>query len=90
MFTFYTHTQSTPSMTWTVAHNLNCKPTSDAWIVRNGISQKALPEAFVHVDDNTLTIRWTQPEVGGVRLAGKVTAYVLPGTSSIDPGSPGA
>lgn len=66
----YTHTQLTPSTVWSINHNLNGYPIIDVLFNDNGVLTKIIPSSVVLVDDNNVTITFTQNYTGIARLAG--------------------
>lgn len=66
----YVHTQTSPASTWTITHNLGCKPQFDLVLEVNGQNLKAYPEGAVHTDDNTLTLTFSTNRTGVVRVIG--------------------
>ncbi len=75
----YTHSQSTPSTTWTINHNLGCKPVFDVWVDEVGGRQKIFPASVVHVSDNTMLLGFSLARTGTARLAGVQLASVFGG-----------
>lgn len=66
----YRHTQSTPSITWTIVHNLGTKPLVELFVYdSNGDLQKAWPLAMEHSDDDTVVVTWSQGRTGFATLA---------------------
>lgn len=63
----YTHTQDTPSNVWTVQHNLKRMVIADVFIEHKGSLEKILASTRV-VDNNTLTVTFSEPRVGVVRV----------------------
>ncbi len=84
MFKTTNHTDSMGQSVWTITHNLGIKPVSDSWINVNGVLTKILPVSVIHLDDNTLQLTFSSPEVGGVRIAGINVAEVVTGPGTID------
>jgi hypothetical protein len=66
----YNFTQPTASLTWTVNHNMGCKPVSDVIVLNAGDQAKILPKSVKHIDDNTLLIEFSTPRSGSARLVG--------------------
>jgi hypothetical protein len=66
---FFAYTQSTPSTTWTIFHGFGAKPMVDTNVIDSGSVQKAFPISVTHVDDDNVTIVWSQPRTGYVSLA---------------------
>jgi 3-oxoacyl-ACP reductase-like protein len=64
----YTHTQSTPSTTWLVSHNLGHKPVVDVWVDYNGTQEKILPYSIIHINDNIMQVVFTTAYTGAARL----------------------
>lgn len=62
--------QSTPAATWSVAHNLGCKPVFDVVVLDNGSLVKAYPAGITHVSDTLLELTFTTPRAGTARLVG--------------------
>lgn len=61
----YTHTQDTPSDSWTINHNLNTlAPIIDTFIEVEGVVTKILSSSVVVVDANNVTVTWTSPRTG--------------------------
>lgn len=70
----YDHIQSNPSTTWTITHNLGCKPVMDALAsIDGGPYQKVFPTSVVHVNDNTMEVTFSVARVGKARLVGNTT-----------------
>ena len=64
------HVQSTPAITWTIVHNLGTKPLVELFVYDGGGNlQKAWPLTMEHVDDDTVTITWSQGRTGFATLA---------------------
>jgi hypothetical protein len=81
----YTFTQGTPSIAWTINHNMGVYPACDVFEVANGVTSKILPKAVTNVDLNTLLVEFTNPTAGSARLIGANAAPVLiSGAGSID------
>lgn len=66
----YNHVQAAPAATWTITHNLGCKPTFDVAVDFEGTSVKAYPSGVVHVTDNLLQLSFSVARTGSVRLVG--------------------
>ena len=65
----YNHTQSTPSTTWTITHNLNTTSVvTDTSINFGGNLEKILPLNVVLTDANTLTVTFSSAQTGKVRI----------------------
>ena len=60
----YTHTQSSPSATWTIAHNLGFRPSVE---LLNTGSQE-IEGDVVHTSTNVTTVTFTTPLAGTARL----------------------
>ena len=67
----YNHTQVTPTVTWSVYHQLN-KPSviCDVFVNTTNGLVKILPNNVVHTDNNTLTIYFTTAYSGAARVVG--------------------
>lgn len=63
----YTHTQSPAATTWTINHNLGCKPTFDV-LVAGGT--KVYPASVIHLSDTELQLTFSSPRSGTARLIG--------------------
>lgn len=64
----YVHTQLYPADTWTVTHNLN---KTDVWYQiqdTNGVVMQ--PSGFTKVDDNTITLSFSEPVFGKALVLG--------------------
>lgn len=61
---FYLHTQSAPSVTWTMAHNLGFKPSVE---LLNAGSQE-IEGDVVHLSQNVCIAYFTTPIAGFARL----------------------
>jgi len=70
----YRHSQTQPSSSWSVNHQLGAKPLVDVMLEIDGSFQKAFPAAVTHTDDNNVVITWSVPRVGKVVL----TSVVIP------------
>jgi len=81
----YTYTQSVASGTWTIHHNLGCKPVVDVTTVYQGVNQKIFPLTVVHTDDNTMTITFSAARTGQARLVGLTTDILRSPTDSYFP-----
>lgn len=65
----YTHTQSTPSLSWTVNHNLNTPaPVCDVFVDLDGVLTKILPKNISVSNNNTLVVSWSSPRSGIVAV----------------------
>jgi hypothetical protein len=65
----YNHTQSTADTDWIIVHDLAQSCTaSDVNVNINGHLEKILPLSVVPIDDNTLTVSFTTPFTGVVRV----------------------
>lgn len=60
----YRHVQSTPASVWTVYHALGTKPIVEIMVDDEGVLKKAWPLEMSHVDDNTVTVRWSTARTG--------------------------
>jgi hypothetical protein len=65
----FTYTQGTPSVQWTIIHNFGRVPACDVVISYNGSTQKVLPYDVEQIDDNTVVIKFSTPQVGVARLS---------------------
>jgi len=70
-FKAFNFTQATPSVAWSINHELNCKPVIDVFANLNGSIQKVFPLEIIYVDDNNVVVTFTAPESGGARLVGQ-------------------
>jgi hypothetical protein len=66
--TEYTHTQSDPATTWTVAHNFAGYPIIDVYVDSGGELIRVLP-TITFVDNNTATVDFAQPQSGFARCS---------------------
>ena len=64
----YIHTQSVPSDTWTIDHNLGRYPVSDVNVEIGGVLQKIMPQSVVYTDENQVVISFTNEFIGIARL----------------------
>lgn len=81
----YTHYQVEPSTSWVITHNLNVVPSiSDVITDTNGSSQKIYPLNVVHTNNNILTLTFSFPRTGSVRLIGN-GLLISPSDSYIEP-----
>lgn len=65
----FNFTQSTPSTTWTVNHNLNnSNPNVEVFMTYLGVFQKVIPLNIVSNSANTVTVTFTQAQTGSVRI----------------------
>lgn len=78
----FTHVQSVAASTWTITHNFGSKPLSEVRIPVNGVLTKIQPSALVHTSDNVLTVRFTAPYTGEVRLVGVTTDILRSSTDT--------
>lgn len=60
----YTHTQQTPSLTWTINHNLGIKPSVE---LLNTGSQE-IEGDVVHTSSNQVVVNFNTAIAGGARL----------------------
>ena len=61
----YNYTQSTPSSTWGIVHNLNLDcPVVDVFVSISGTLEKIIPESVLVDDVNTVTITFTTDYAG--------------------------
>ena len=72
--TFYTHTQSTAAVTWSIAHNLNTSaPIVDVYIEvtteGNTTTEKAFPKDIRAIDANNAEVEFTTAKKGFARLS---------------------
>ncbi len=69
---YYKHTQTTPSTTWTVNHNLETQYLSVTPVYPNNLSMVStynFPE-IVYNNEDTLTLTFTSPQTGNVIVVG--------------------
>ena len=60
---------STPSTQWNVAHNLGKFVTSDVFFYdAQSRPVKVIPLEVIYVDDNNITIKFSQPQSGFVKV----------------------
>ena len=60
---------NTPSTTWTVTHNLGVSVNADVLVELDGVLQKGYPANMTqNAARTTLTITWTLPRTGRVRV----------------------
>ena len=61
---------TTPSTTWELVHNYGVPVNADVFLTVEGVVQKAYPASMVQDDErNVLTVTWSSPQVGTVRVA---------------------
>lgn len=61
----YTHTQSIPSTSWVISHNLGLdQPIVDVFVDDNGTITRILPASVVVTDSNTITLTFTSARSG--------------------------
>lgn len=60
----FTHTQATPSTTWTIVHGQGGYPVVDAYISNNGVVQKILPLGVEYVDQHTVALQFNVAHSG--------------------------
>lgn len=65
----HTHTQDTPSDTWTVVHNSGREVVCDVLVNIDGKLEKILPMSQVNQDLNTLVVSFSRPFTGKVRVS---------------------
>lgn len=82
----YTHVQTTPSLTWTITHNLNGATMGDVIEDNGGVIRKILPASVKHITDDSMLVEFSEPTKGLVRLIGLFAASTSSGAGSIDPG----
>lgn len=63
----YTHTQDTPSNSWTISHNLGYKPIVSVTISYNGADTIILPKNIAHTDDFTTVVSFSDIHTGTAR-----------------------
>lgn len=64
----YVHSQTSPSMLWTVTHNLN---KQEVWYqVQDSNGQLTFASEFTEVDSNTFTLAFSEPMQGKVLVLG--------------------
>ena len=72
----YNHTQSSPSTTWTVSHQLGTLDVAADAILAYGGSpatvEKIMPLEIVVVDTNTVKILFSSAQTGYVRIVGEI------------------
>ena len=68
----YNHTQTEPSNVWTILHGLDSYPATEVRVVVDNRAAAILPQAVEYVDTNTLTVRFSSPQVGTVRAVGGI------------------
>ena len=71
----YRHSQTQPSTTWSINHQLESKPQVDAILDINGVLEKAFPASVTHTDDNNVVITWSTARTGKVVLT---SAAIIP------------
>jgi hypothetical protein len=64
----YLFTQSSPSTTWIINHNLNTTPAVDVMINENSQLQKMIPLSITINNLNQITIEFSTPRSGVARL----------------------
>jgi hypothetical protein len=68
--TGFNFTQSTPSSSWSINHNLNIAcPAIDLNVLINGSYEKIIPLGLTIVDNNNITVEWTQDFSGNARIS---------------------
>ena len=69
----FLHTQSSPASTWSIAHNLNCKPVVEVMVdTGGGAREKIFPQKVLHSSDTIMQISFSAPRSGVARLVGLV------------------
>ncbi len=69
----YLHTQSVAANTWSIAHNLNCKPVVEVLVdTGGGARTKIFPQKVMHASDTVMQITFSSPRSGIARLVGLV------------------
>lgn len=67
----YSHSQASPSATWTINHNLGCKPVIEVTVdVAGGGRMKIYPNKVLHASDNQTVVTFTSPRAGAALLVG--------------------
>lgn len=62
-------TIASPSATWTIEHNFGVTVNADVFVEDGGVLQKSYPAEMTQDEErNVLTITWSEPRVGGVRV----------------------
>lgn len=64
----FNHTQDVASASWTVPHNLNRPVNCTVQININGVLTPIAPKQIRTVDSNTLSVTFSQPYTGTVRV----------------------
>jgi hypothetical protein len=66
----FNYTQSTPSTSWVITHNLNIEngPAVDVSVNYNGSLQKIIPSSIVATSADVVTITFTTAYSGVARL----------------------
>ena len=64
----HTHVQEDPSSTWTVKHNMGREVAPDVLVHIDGVLEKILPQSQINTDTNTLTVNFSRPFTGKVRV----------------------
>lgn len=60
----YRHNQDTPALTWTITHGQKTYPAVDVYIDVDGTVQKILPNSVTYVDENTVSVSFSQARAG--------------------------
>ena len=69
----YLHTQSVAASTWSISHNLNCKPVVEVLVdIGGGARSKIFPQKVMHASDTVMQITFSTPLSGVARLVGLV------------------
>lgn len=68
--TTYIHEQQVASSTWTVNHDLGCKPVVEVLVDVDGVRQKIFPLKVKHTSDTVMQITFVSPRTGVARLVG--------------------
>lgn len=64
----YVHSQTSPSTTWTIAHNLN---KTEVWYqVQDSNGQLMMAGEFIEIDSNSFTLSFSEPSQGKVLVLG--------------------
>jgi len=75
--TAYTHTQNTPSSTWTISHNLNT--TSVNVMIYDGLSRVIIPDEIETTGPNTVSVSFAAGLAGrAVVISGHIDGNVKP------------
>lgn len=64
--------QAVPASDWIITHNFVSVPVIDVTVTDNSVAEKMHPSSIVQTSSTVLTIHFSSPRTGRVRLVGAV------------------